>query len=196
MKKHFLIAILLTTLLALPAAAQVRLGVRGGVTLGSMRFDREVIDSDNRIGYTGGLLLDINIPAIGIGAEVSAMYAHRDDRLTDGTSYFKRHYIEVPVYARYRLSLPVLERIIVPYVFTGPSFSFLFNEDGPSDYKNSRTFLSWDVGAGVDLFRHIRLSASYDIGMSKAMDIIDRDYDGSHIHGKDRHWTLSAAYLF
>ena len=196
MKKLSLIVILLTTMLALPATAQVRLGVRGGFTLGKMRFDREVINSDNRIGYTGGLVLDINIPVIGVGAEVSAMYAHRDDRLTDGMSYFKRHYIEIPVYARYRLSLTGLDRIFAPYIFTGPSFSILFNEDGPTEYKNSKTYLSWDVGAGAELFRHLRISASYDIGMSKAMEYFDKEYDGREIYGKDRHWTISAAYLF
>ena len=128
MNKNILFAILLMAV-TLPAAAQVRLGVRGGITLGEMRFDREVIDSDNRVGYTGGLLLDINIPVVGIGAEVSAMYAHRSDRLTDGETYFKRHYIEIPVYARYRLSIPSMQRFFAPYIFTGPSFSFLFRED-------------------------------------------------------------------
>ena len=196
MNKRLLLSILLVVTLALPAAAQVRLGLRGGVTLGKMKFDREIIDSDNRIGYTCGLLLDVNIPVIGLGAEVSALYAHRDDRLTDGTGYFKRHYIEIPVYARYRLSLPALERIVAPYVFTGPSFSVLFNEDGSSDCNNSKTYLAWDIGAGVDLFKRLRLSASYDIGISKAMEYVNHDYDGGHIHGKDRHWTLSAAILF
>lgn len=196
MNRHFLLAFLLTALLAIPATAQVRLGVRGGLTLGEMRFDRDVINSDNRVGYTGGLLLDLNIPVIGLGAEVGVMYAHRKDRLTDGQIYFKRHYFEIPVYARYRLSLTSLERIFAPYIFTGPSFSILFNENAPTNYKNSKTYLSWDVGAGVELFRHLRLSASYDIGISKAMEYIDKEYDGQHIEGKDRHWTINAAYLF
>ena len=196
MKKHSLIIILLATLLALPAAAQVRLGVRSGITLGEMRFDRDIINSDNRVGYDAGLLLDVNIPVIGLGAEVSALYAHRDDRLTDGAHYFKRHYIEIPVYARYRLSLTGLDRIVAPYIFTGPSFAILFDEDAPTEYKNSSTYLSWDVGAGAELFRHLRISASYDIGISKAMEYIDKEYDGGRIYGKDRHWTISAAYLF
>ena len=196
MNRHFLLAILLIALLAIPATAQVRFGVRGGITLGEMRFDRDVINSDNRVGYTGGLLLDLNIPVIGLGAEVGAMYAHRKDRLTDGQFYFKRHYFEIPVYARYRLSLTSLERVFAPYIFTGPSFSILFSENAPANYKNSKTYLSWDVGAGVELFRHLRLSASYDIGISKAMEYIDREYEGRRIQGKDRHWTINAAYIF
>ena len=195
MNKNILLTILLIAA-SLSAVAQVKLGVRGGITLGEMRFDRDVINSDNRVGYTAGLLLDINIPVVGIGAEVSAMYTHRNDRLTDGQDYFKRHYIEIPVYARYRMGIPSVERIIAPYIFTGPSFSFLFKEDAPSDYNNSKTYVSWDIGAGVDLFRHIRVSASYDIGISKAMSYFDREYSGGHIHGKDRHWTLNTAFIF
>lgn len=193
MKKTILLLILLVST---AASAQVRLGVRGGITVGELRFDRDVISSDNRVGYTGGLLLDFNIPAIGLGAEVSAMYTHRDNRLSDDYHVFKRHYIDIPVLVRYRLSLPSVERVVAPFVFTGPSFSVLFSDEGPSNYDNSKTYLSWDVGGGVDLLRHVRLSASYGIGISKAMSYINRDYTGEYVHGKDKYWTLSAAWLF
>lgn len=194
MKKVLLIALLL--LAVLPATGQVRLGVRGGITVGELRFDRDVIDSDNRVGYTGGLLIDVNIPVVGLGVEASAMYTRRNNRLTDNDRVYKRHYFEFPVYARYRLSLPAVDRIFVPYVYTGPSFAVLFDEDSHSMYSDSKTYLSWDVGAGADLFRHLRLSATYGIGMTKAMSYIDREYTGDRIDGKDRHWTLNVAWVF
>lgn len=180
----------------LPIGAQVRFGVRGGMTVGELRFERNIIDSDNRMGWCGGLLIDAGIPVVGLGVEASVMYTHRNNRLTDEYRLFKRHYIEIPVYARYRLSLPSVERFFAPLVFTGPNFSILFNDNGPSTYDNSKTYLSWDVGAGADLFRHLRLTATYGIGISKAMKYINRDYDGEVVQGKDRHWTLSAAWLF
>ena len=195
MNKRILLTLLVIAC-ALPLMSQVRLGVRGGVTIGEMRFDRDIIDSDNRVGYTGGLLLDLNIPVIGVGIEASAMYTHRNNRLTDDQHVFKRHYIDIPVYARYRLSLPAVEHIVAPIAFTGPCFSVLFNEDAPSNYDNSKTFLSWDVGGGVDLFKHLRVTATYGIGISKAMSYIDQEYTGDKVYGKDKHWTLSAAYLF
>ena len=179
-----------------PVAAQVRFGVRGGITLGEMRFDRDIIDSDNRVGWCGGVLLDFNIPVVGLGAEVSAMYTHRNNRMTDHERVYKRDYIDIPVYARYRLSLPSLQRVFAPMVFTGPSFSVLFSENAPSNYKNKKTYLSWDVGAGVDLFNRLRLTATYGIGMSKAMEYVDSEYQGDKVSGKDRYWTLNAALLF
>ena len=193
---YVLLVVLMATISAVPGWSQVRFGVRGGITLGELRFDRNVIDSDNRMGYCGGLLLDLNIPVVGVGAEVSVMYTHRNNRMTDHDRLYKHHYIDIPVYARYRLGLKDLEHIFAPIVFTGPSFSILFDENAPSNYKNSKTYLSWDVGAGMDLFRHLRLTATYGIGMSKAMKYIDREYDGNQVAGKDRYWTISAAYLF
>lgn len=193
MKKLIL---LLTVLLSLPAMAQVRFGVRCGVTLGELRFDRDVINSDNRVGYTGGLLLDFNVPVVGIGAEASVMYTHRKNRLTDGGITFRRQYIDIPVYARYRLTIPSLERQFAPYIFTGPNFSVLFEENTPATYRNSKTYLSWDVGGGFDLFTHLRLSAAYGIGISKAMEYINSEYNGDKVHGKDSYWTVSAAWLF
>ena len=192
----YYVFVLALTLAAMPAVGQVRLGLRAGVTVNELRLDRDIINTSNRVGYTGGLVLDVNIPVVGLGIEASAMYTYRYNRLTDESHIYKRHYIDIPVYARYRLTLPKVERIVAPYVFTGPSFSILFNENARNDYKNSKTFLSWDVGAGADLFNHLRLTATYGIGISKAMSYIDYEYTGSQVSGKDRCWTISAAYLF
>lgn len=190
------ITLLLVVLAALPVTAQVRLGVRGGLTVGKLHFDREIVSSDNRMGYTGGLLLDVNIPVVSLGVEASVMYAHRNTRLADGDLVFKRHYIEIPLHARYKLSIPGLNRVFEPMAFMGPTFSVLFSENAPTDLDNSRTYLSWDVGLGADLFRHLRLTGTYGLGMSRAMKYIDREYTGDKVSGKDNHWTLSVAWLF
>ena len=195
MDRKILFVILLIAV-SLPTSAQVRLGVRGGITIGEMRFDRDIIDSDNRVGYTGGLVLDLNIPVIGLGIEASAMFTHRNNRLSDDYRNYKRHYIDIPLYARYRLTLPSVEKIVAPYAFTGPCFSILFSDEGPDSYDTSRTCISWDAGLGVDLFNHLRLSATYGLGISRAMKYIDREYEGRVVHGKDSHWTINAAWLF
>lgn len=196
MNKTLFIAILMAVVLSLPAAAQVRLGVRGGLTVGELRFDRDVIDSDNRLGYSAGLVVDAGIPVVGLGIEASVLYSHRSNRLSDDHRLYKRHYIEIPVYARYRLHLSGAGRIIAPMAFTGPNFSILFDENEPTDIEHSRTVISWDVGGGVDLFNHLRVTATYGIGLTRALKVINREYDGETVNGKDHHWTLSAAWLF
>ena len=195
MKKRLLIAILVMAA-ALPITAQVRLGIRCGVTVGKLHFDREVLNSDNRVGYTGGLVLDLNIPVVGLGAEVSAMYTRRNNRLTDGDRIYKRHYLEIPVYARYRLTIPGVDRFFAPYAFTGPNFAILFNENSDDYLRSRKTYVSWDAGVGADLFGHLRISAAYGLGITKAMSYINSEYNGDQVNGRDRHWTLNAAWLF
>lgn len=193
--KKILIAFTLA-LLALPAWSQVRVGLRAGLTVNRLSLDRDFIGSGNRAGYTGGLVLDLNIPVVGLGIEASAMYTYRKTPLTSEVRTYKRHYIDIPVYARYRLSLPAVQRYFAPYVFTGPNFSILFDEDASPSINNSKTFTSWDLGFGADLFTHLRLSATYGMGLSRALEIIDREYSGTKVEGKDRHWTINVAWLF
>lgn len=193
--RHILVGLAMAAVV-LPAWGQVRVGLRAGVTVNKLSLDRDLVSSDNRVGYTGGLLVDLNIPVVGLGIEASAMYTYRNNRLSSENQTYKRHYIDIPVYARYRLTLPKVERYFAPYVFTGPDFSILFNDNAPVTINNSRTYTSWDVGGGADLFNHLRLSVSYGIGITRALEIIDSEYKGTQVEGKDRHWTLSAAWLF
>ena len=34
------------------------------------------------------------------------------------------------------------------------------------------------------------------IGISKAMEYINSEYNGDRVHGKDSYWTVNAAWLF
>ena len=179
---------------AMPAAAQVRLGFKAGLTVSEMRFDRDVANRDNRMGYTGGLVLDFNVPVSGLGVELGAMYSHRNSCLADGDQVYKRHYIDLPVHVSYRLEVPGAAKLLVPYAFTGPNFSLLFKQDEASNMDNSKTSISWDLGAGVELFRHLRVSASYGIGLTKSVEMVNEDATKSG--SKDNCWTISATYLF
>lgn len=179
---------------AMPTAAQVRLGLKAGITVNEMRFDRDVANRDNRMGYTGGLTLDFNVPVSGLGVEIGAMYSHRNLRPADDDQIYKRHYFDMPIHVRYRLEIPGAAKIIAPYAFTGPNISLLFKEDEASNMENSKASVSWDIGAGVELFNHLRVSASYGYGLSKSLDVVDEN--ATKTSSKDNCWTISATYLF
>lgn len=179
---------------AMPTTAQVRLGFKAGTTVNEMRLSRNVANRDNSMGYTGGLTLDFKVPFIGLGVEVGAMYSHRNSHLADDDQVYKRHYIDIPVHVNYHLEVPVAAKILVPYAFSGPNFSLLFKEDEASTMENSKTTMSWDIGAGVELFSHLRLSASYGIGLTKSLEMVNEDATKSG--SKDNCWTVSATYLF
>ena len=183
---------------ATTASAQVRLGFCGGTATTEMKDKSSVLDSKNHTAWTGGLMLDMNIPKVNLGLEVSALYRHNANVKTSNQDFnSKRICIDIPVYARYRLAIPTVERFVAPIIFTGPNISLTVKDDSQiKSPDDSRAKLSWDVGAGVDLFKHMRVTVSYGIGMKKAMEVIGKEYDGGHVEGKDQCWTLSAAYVF
>lgn len=180
---------------AMPATAQIQLGFKGGITLDKGRLGNDAMDSDNRIGYSTGLVMDVNIPIVGLGVETGMMYTHRDQQIADKSDTYKSHYIDIPVHARYRVSVPGVSQLIAPFAFTGPSFSILFKGDQPTCKENSKTAMSWDAGAGADVFKHVRIAATYSIGVSKGMKCVDRN-TGGRTRSKDNCWTISAAYMF
>ena len=40
------------------AQAQVRFGIKGGVTINELKWDKDIVSKDNRAGFTGGFMID------------------------------------------------------------------------------------------------------------------------------------------
>lgn len=197
MKRNAKIFFLLAVLAMLPqlASAQFRLGVKGGLVVNKLSFDKSTFSADNRTGFAVGLQLDLGLP-LGFGIDASVMYSHRNDTFSSMAGTFRRDYIEIPVHVRYGLNLVGLNRVLVPYVFTGPNFALLCHESSNIEWNNRSTVTSWDVGFGVELLRHVQVQACYGIGMTDAFKYVGIDKESEIIHGKDRCWTITAAYLF
>ena len=181
-----------------PATAQVKFGLKGGLTTNEMKDKNSLLDNKHHTAWNAGLMLDLNIPKVNLGLEVSALYRHNANIKTkDQKNSTQRICIDIPVYLRYRLAIPGVERYVAPIAFTGPNISVVVKDDSKIKLADdSKTKLSWDVGAGVDLFKHLRVTASYGIGMKKAMKYIGQEYEGGHVEGKDHCWTVSAAIMF
>lgn len=183
------------------AAAQLRFGVRGGLGINDMKFDQNVLDNKNYLGYSVGVAAEFQVPVIGIAVEGAALYTHRTSELRgegDQGIDYKRNYIEVPVHAKYKLTLPVVDRIVVPFIHLGPNFAFLTNSDDEGHaFKDKKMAVSLDVGGGVEIVRKLQLAVNYGLGMSKAFEYVGVDQEQtSNIKGKDRCWTIMATYFF
>ena len=63
-------------------------------------------------------------------------------------------------------------------------------------WDNKSFVTSWDVGLGVELVKHLQIQASYGIGITDAFKYVNMEKEGTEIKGKDRCWTVTAAYLF
>lgn len=187
MMRFLAAAIILMT--SLPAMAQTHFGIRGGVVIEQSMPDSDSKDNERHIGYTAGAIVDFDLSVQGLGIEAGAMYTKH----TYGKPSMEQYSVDVPVHLRYRLEVPVVEKVVAPYVFTGPSVSAGVSNKMPKKVDDVKMSLSWNVGAGVDLFKHVRVAATYGIQVTKT-DIVD---NGSLVKGKKGNcWSISAAVMF
>ena len=71
-------------LLAAPAMqAQLRFGVKGGVNIASVKFNRDVIDSENITGFHIGPMIELMIPVAGLGVDAAVVYSQKGFGLND-----------------------------------------------------------------------------------------------------------------
>lgn len=178
------------------AQSQVRFGVKGGITLNKLKWDKEVVNKDNRAGFTAGLMMEIGLPVVGLGIDASVLYAHREDDMYFEDVKLKRDYLDIPLNVKYKVQIPVLCKIITPFVTTGPDFALMLGDTDKGDFKTRKWNTSWNVGFGVELFRKLQVHANYGIGITKAFKYIGKDVNSEPVQGKDKLWTITAAYMF
>ena len=181
------------------AHAQFKIGPRVGLTVNDLHFNKDVVDSDNQTGWTAGLTTEFTIPVVGLGFDLSAMYVRRNAKFLMENNLEKndRDYIEIPLNLKYKLSLPLISKVLVPYVAAGPSVSFLPSKRHVDEaYKNKSVDWAFNLGFGVQLLSHLDLNARYGFGMTKAMKAVGIQDGKADIDAKNRYWTISLAYLF
>lgn len=199
-------SIILTLLLVMSASAAhagglFRFGPKVGLTVNELHFNSSTFDGINKTGWTAGVMTEFKVPVIGIGADLSMMYVRRNSDFmaknsSSNNTSDNRDYIEIPLNLRYNLSLPVINNVIMPYIAAGPSVSFLTSRRSVENaFRNKSVDWALNFGIGVQLVKHIDISARYGLGLTKAVKAIS-DYEDAGIQGKNRYWTISVAYLF
>ncbi len=197
--------ILLATLMVVAvttATAQIKVGVKAGVLVNSLHLNSQIghdlTSSDNRAGFTAGIILDARLPVVGLGIEGNALYARRSTRIDEYSSSLSRDYITFPINLKYRIALPVVGKWVAPFVTTGPEFSFQINKKDESKWPGIDTntmTCTWNVGLGVEIMSHVQVHASYGLGLTRSIKL-DKNIFSDEARGKDRYWSITAAYLF
>ena len=208
--KFLLMALVVTLVATVPAQARFRIGPRLGTEVNSMRFDKSLFDNENRAGFTGGLMMEFTVPIVNLGFDLSVMYVHRvsnsvanakdnvSDEIKDMLSdkrFRSRDYVEIPLNFKYKLALPLIQKVVIPYVVTGPRFSILSSKKAINEaYNNKALDVAWNFGVGLELFSHLQVGASYGLGLNKSVEVIG--VNAAPIDGKNNYWTVTAAWLF
>ena len=198
--KHYLLAVALIAAFAMPATAQFKFGPRVGVAINQLHFNskaiEDVISTENRAGFTGGLMAEFTAPVIGLGVDASLMYVRRSVETTDNED-MKRDYFEIPINLKYKFSLPIAGNAVSPFLTTGPSFAFATSKEAIKDaYENKAVDVTWNFGLGVELIKHVQIAASYGFGISNSLTKYVGINESKVDLGKTRCWTITAAYLF
>lgn len=202
--KKILVAVAVCAAAVAPASAQFRFGPRLGMNVNELHLNHKVFDSRNRAGFNGGVTAEFMIPALNFGIDASVMYVHRvsnvaEDPEDDASRMVNADcdYIEIPVNLKYKFGLPVVGQFVSPYIFTGPSFAFRTSKKAVEDfYCAKKSDIAWNFGFGVEVIKHLQVSASYGLGMTKAYKVVSPNHPEAGIEGKNRYWTITAAWLF
>ena len=204
------VALALMTMATIPASAQVKLGVKGGLNVSKMSVSSDVLDADNRAGWFIGPTLKLTVPIVGLSFDVSALYDQKSTKVSDdnnGSKTIKQQAIDIPVNVRYGVGLGDAANI---FFFAGPQFAFNvgdkeFKWNSTNSFENTfqlkKSTLSVNVGAGVTLLSHLQLTANYNIACGKTGDAtvwntIEKTNEAVVKNGRTNSWQIGLAYFF
>ncbi|MDR0659024.1 MAG: porin family protein [Mediterranea sp.] len=190
--------------IAVPAQAQIKFGVKGGLNLAKADFDKSDVKASNFTGFFIGPMVEATIPIVGLGVDGSLLFSQKGTKLIGET--LKQQGLEVPINLKYSIGLGSLASV---YLAAGPSFFFNLKSDddltldgvkGKLNYENAEIALN--LGAGVKLLKHLQVGVNYNMPFTDSTKIKEGDYTGvawNALKGKSfktKVWQVSVAYMF
>lgn len=180
---------------AIPAQAQLRFGVKGGLNITSVHFDSDLLKSDNVTGFHIGPMIEATMPLLGFGFDAALLYSQKgmESSSSGVKTTMKTSYIDVPVNLKWKFGLPIVKA----YLAAGPYASFRVGGDKIwnvlSDQLETKSFgAGLNFGAGVEIFNHLQVGFNYELGLTDNFSAEKLDLSSN----KNRGWTISAAILF
>lgn len=200
MKKIFSAFMVMALLLiTIPANAQFKFGVKGGLNISKLSVSKDILKSDNQTGFFIGPMAEFTIPIVGLGVDVVALYNQSGVATVSGSegevnSTLKT--VEIPINLKWTFGLGSTAGV---YVAAGPQFGFNVGDRIIQDiYEFKKNNTTFNVGAGVKLIRHLQIGVNYNFGLSRVASIIGNDefkeFAGEKI--RNNTWQISLAYLF
>ena len=107
MRKIFTLVVLVAaTLVAIPAQAQIKFGLKGGLNITDMSLSSdELFETSNRAGFFIGPTVKFTLPIVGLGIDASALYDQREAKVKGTDKKLKQQAINIPINLRYDIGL-------------------------------------------------------------------------------------------
>ena len=186
------LALMACLMMAMPAQAQLKFGLKGGLNISKVTFSASDINSDNRTGFFIGPMAEFTIPVIGVGIDAAALYTQSGAEMKyENESYDKNlKTIEIPVNLKYNFGVGSMAGV---YVAAGPQFGFNVGSGNFGDYDMKDCNTTFNVGAGVKLISHLQIGVNYNFSINK---VAKYEEEGKKYDMKKNTWQVSLAYLF
>lgn len=204
MKKLFILTLLSFAMYFTTASqAQVKFGVKGGLNITEMSFNKSVLETSNRTGFYIGPTVTFTLPIAGLGVDVAALYDQREAKF-DNTKTVKQQAINIPMNLRYGVGLGDAVSI---YVAAGPQlgfnvgdneFKWIKRESYLNTFQFKKANFSINLGTGVSLVKHLEVSFSYNIACSRTADVWETVGTAlqNKLKGRSNSWQIGLAYYF
>lgn len=189
-----------------------RLGAEAGMDLNKMSISSNMFKTENRTGWFFGPKFDLSIPIGRLGLDAGLFYNKKLVSSYQLSETQNLSYLVIPVNLHYHFR-------IVPgatlFVATGPQWNWYIGNsnklgelrstytlDGVecTEYaKLNHTYVSWNLGVGVELLSHFQIGMTYNIGIDESMESVT---DGATralrntFSGKNNAFLVRAACLF
>lgn len=194
--------IIICLAMAIPAQAQLKFGLKGGLNITTLSFSEDMFKGDNRTGFFIGPMAEFTIPVVGLGLDAAALYNQvkgKADFYYEGGRSSRNETlktIEVPINLKWTFGVG---STLGAYLAAGPQFGFnigsgVFNI-GSETFDMKKSYTTFNVGAGVKLIQHLQIGLNYNFSINKMAKAHIDDYEGS-VKMKKNTWQVSLAYLF
>lgn len=207
MKKYLLsllTVVLLGCVLSEKSSAQFRYGPVVGIDLTNIKFSQPLMTVDQTPGFTAGIMGEMMFPGIGFGFDLGLYYQmlgaklHMGEREIwssqgFGTERCYLHTMTIPIHLRFKYTrLNGFEEKLAPLAFFGPSFDFTLAHTKltPMNFPNGNICLEFGIGA--EIMQKWQVTGSYSLGTTYC---IGAKYLTNY-NGRNRVWSIRAAYLF
>lgn len=181
------------TLTVLPAQAQLKFGVKGGLNITSLSLSKDIAKSDNRTGFFIGPMAEFTLPIVGLGVDAAVLYSQSRAQMDYKTNIADNlKSLEVPINLKWTFGLGSLAS---GFIAAGPQFGW--NVGNSSFVKDAiqlkNNFTTFNVGVGAKFLRHFQAGVNYNFSLGKVGQIIDNE---NLQKIKRKTWQISVAYLF
>jgi len=190
---------------------KIVIGPRVGLNVSSLSVDNADLYNDkSKIGFNVGVALEIPIVR-SFYVNSGLFYTTKGIKFegSDWKETWNAGYLEIPVYASYRLNFAEASQLQVnfgPYFAYGVNGKAKYEEDGETEKmdifgvskgnEEKGGIKRFDCGLGVGLgytFKHIFLGLNYQFGL---VNVFEKEEWGSEAKAKNSNFSISVGYNF